>query len=206
MAFPVLRKAAPKAGPMRVCIAGEDVLRRKSKRVRAITGEVRDLAARMIVTMLENETRGVGLAAPQVGVNVRLIALATQDDPFDLPPDASPGERALGPRMPVALVNPEIVSESDACSTCSEGCLSIPGVNGDVIRPASVVVRAALLDGETVELECGGLLGRCIQHEIDHLDGVLFTDRLDAEGKTRVSAQLKVLAKQARQQTRRERR
>jgi peptide deformylase len=191
---------------MRVCIAGEDVLRRRSKPVRAITDEVRDLAERMIVTMFEGETRGVGLAAPQVGVNVRLITVATQDDPFDLPPDASPGERVLGPRMPIALVNPEIVSASDVYSACSEGCLSIPGVNGDVVRPDSVVVRATLLDGEAIELDCGGLLGRCIQHEIDHLDGVLFTDRLDDEGKRRVSGQLKVLAKQARQQRKRERR
>ena len=121
---------------------------------------------------------GVGLAAPQVGVGLRLITVATHDPANPMSPNASPGELLLGPRMPLALVNPEILGSSERLETVIEGCLSVPEVSGAVERPAAVILRAWTLDGEKIEVECGGLLARCLQHEIDHLDGVLFIDRI----------------------------
>lgn len=171
---------------MRVVCNGHPALRMKSLPVMAITDEIRELAQRMIVTMKENEIPGVGLAAPQVGVNKRMIVIDTRpvgrkEKRAEKQKQLSPGEMMLNPLMPLALVNPEILSSSAETETCGEGCLSLPGVEGEVTRPAKVLLRAKLLDGKEVMLECGGLLARCLQHEIDHLDGVLFYDRIPKE-------------------------
>jgi len=185
------------AEPLGVRTYGDPVLRRKASPVGEITQEVRDLAERMIVTMYENEIRGVGLAAPQVGVSIRLITLATHDEGDTIPPNASPGERMLGPRMPIALVNPEIIKSSSVTEEAVEGCLSIPEVQGGVCRPASVVVKALTLSGGEIEVECGGLLGRCLQHEIDHLDGILFVDRWRDEDAAACAEQLRSMEARA---------
>jgi peptide deformylase len=183
---------------MRVLTCGHPALRRRSEPVRAVTPEVRELASRMVVTMFENEVVGVGLAAPQVGTNLRLIALATHDPAKPVPPEASPGELLLGPRMPLVLVNPEILWFSAETATREEGCLSVPEVSGVVERPARIILRAGTLDGETIQLECGGLLARCVQHEIDHLDGILFIDRLRDEDRVALAPQIEALARRAR--------
>jgi peptide deformylase len=158
---------------------GDPVLRKKAKPVVTVTPELCAFAEAMVDTMYAS--RGVGLAAPQVGKSLRLIVLDTAPPKGELPPDASPGEILLTPRMPLALVNPEVIVASKEKEFASEGCLSVPKIFADVERPAVVVLRASLLDGEKIEVECGGLLGRCIQHEIDHLDGVLFPDRLSKD-------------------------
>ena len=185
---------------MRVLTCGHPALRRRSEAVSAVTPELRELAGRMVVTVFENETAGVGLAAPQVGVNTRLIVLATHDP--EEPPGltASAGELLLGPRMPLALINPEVIWFSPETESRDEGCLSLPEVNGPVERPARVVLRASTLDGEVIQVECAGLLGRCIQHEIDHLDGILFVDRLRDEDRAVVAPQLAALERRARRQ------
>jgi len=172
---------------MRVVICGHPALRKPSLPIAEVTPEIRCLAERMTITMFENEVTGVGLAAPQVGVNIRLITLSTQDSSAPLPPAASPGERMWVPRMPLTLVNPEVLRASTPECSAVEGCLSIPEISGEVIRPETVVVRARTLEGELVEAECGGLLGRCIQHEIDHLNGILFIDRLSDEEKKQIA-------------------
>ena len=185
---------------MRVLACGHPALRRRSEPVGEVTPELRELAARMIVTVFENETSGVGLAAPQVGVNTRLIVLATHDPAEPPPVTASAGELLLGPRMPLALINPEVVWFSAETETRDEGCLSVPEVNGQVERPARVVLRASTLDGELIQVECAGLLGRCIQHEIDHLDGILFIDRLRDEERAAVAPLVEALERRARRQ------
>ena len=114
----------------------------------------------------------------------------------ELPPDATPGEILLAPRMPLALVNPAVAEASRETEVASEGCLSVPKIFGDVERPARVLLRATLLDGEKIEVECGGLLGRCIQHEIDHLDGVLFPDRVAKDELAVIADAVELLAKQ----------
>jgi len=184
-------------GRLRLLVCGHPTLRRRAEPVTAVTPEIRELAERMIRTMLENDVVGVGLAAPQVGRSLRLIVLGTHDPERPLPPTASPGEMLLGPRMPLALVNPEVVWFSPETEAVSEGCLSVPEVAGPVERPKRVILRAATLDGETLQVECGGLLARCIQHEIDHLDGILFIDRLRDEDRARVAPQLSLLERRA---------
>jgi len=195
-----LSKAAAvvKPAPLELRLYGDPGLRRESEPIREVTDAIRELAARMIVTMQGEETRGIGLAAPQVGVNIRLITVATVSDPFQLPPNPSPGQVLLCPRMPVALVNPEIVWCSKEAMICSEGCLSIPEVFEEVTRPVSVMFRATTLDGELLAAECGGLLARCLLHEIDHLDGVLFVDRIADAAARAAAPALRSLEKETR--------
>ena len=157
-----------------VMTLGAAVLRQKAQAIPAVTAEIRGLAAEMTRAMHAYD--GIGIAAPQVGVSKRLVV-------FDIPmpeegKELSPGEAALLPLMPLAVVNPEIVASSSTLSEYDEGCLSVPGIFAPVVRPERVVLRASLLDGSVIQYECGGLLGRCVQHELDHLEGVLFPDRV----------------------------
>ena len=157
-----------------VMTLGAAVLRKKAQAIPAITDEVRELAAEMTRAMHKYD--GIGIAAPQVGISKRLVV-------FDIPApeegkELSPGEAALLPLMPLAVVNPEIIASSSTLSEYDEGCLSVPRIFATVVRPERVVLRAELLDGSVIEYECGGLLGRCVQHELDHLEGVLFPDRV----------------------------
>lgn len=157
-----------------VYTAGAAVLKEIARPVVAVDSEIRQLADEMIKAM--HFFDGIGLAAPQYGKSLRLVV-------FDVPKQNStgtPGEEYLLPRMPLAVINPEIVARSAQTAEREEGCLSVPGIYAPVVRPVSVVFRAQTLDGEFFELECGGLLGRCIQHELDHLDGFLFTDKVSA--------------------------
>ena len=168
---------------------GAPVLRKNAAPVAVIDDNVRQLAFDMFEAM--RYFNGIGLAAPQYGVSQRLVVI-------DVPPDnstGSPGEQLLLPKMPMALVNPEIIMSSRESACREEGCLSVPGVYAPVCRPERVVLRAQLLDGEFVEIECGGLLGRCIQHELDHLDGKLFTDRLTPEVSRSVRGDLERLTR-----------
>lgn len=124
---------------------------------------VRALAPRMLATMYK--APGIGLAAPQVGELLRLVVIDLQRD--DKP-------------EPFVMVNPEIVAQSEELATREEGCLSLPGQYADVVRPARIKVRWHDLDGAKREMEAEGLMGACVQHEIDHLNGVLFVDYLSA--------------------------
>jgi peptide deformylase len=124
---------------------------------------VRELAPRMLATMYK--APGIGLAAPQVGVLLRMAVVDIQkDDQQD----------------PMVLINPEIVAESNELATREEGCLSLPNQYADVTRPARIKVRWLALDGSKQEMEADDLLATCIQHELDHLDGVLFVDHISA--------------------------
>ena len=123
--------------------------------------QIRDLVPRMFATMYK--APGIGLAAPQVGVGLRLFVI-------DLMPDDKP--------EPVVLINPEIMAASEELATREEGCLSLPGQYADVTRPARVKLRYYDLAGAKRDIEGDGLLAACLQHELDHLDGVLFVDHI----------------------------
>ena len=139
-------------------------LRAKAKPVGpADADRVRDLSAKMLATMYA--APGIGLAAPQIGELLRLVVIDLQKDEA---------------KAPIVLVNPEIVAESDETATREEGCLSLPGQYADVTRPARVKVRYLDLSGARREIKGEGLLSACLQHEVDHLDGVLFVDYLSA--------------------------
>lgn len=138
-------------------------LRTVSQTVETIDEEIKTLASDMLDTMYE--APGVGLAAIQVGVPKRLITI-----------DVTKSEET--PADPIVLINPEIIWKSEETSTYKEGCLSIPDHYEEVDRPSRVKVRYQDLTGEIKEIEAEGLLAVCLQHEIDHLDGVLFIDHL----------------------------
>jgi peptide deformylase len=138
-------------------------LRTKAKPVQPGDPRIPALAERMLATMYK--APGIGLAAPQVGELIRLVVA-------DIRPDET--------RDPMILVNPEIVAASRETATREEGCLSLPNQFADVTRPARVKVRWTDLSGARKELEAEGLLAACLQHELDHLDGVLFVDHISA--------------------------
>jgi peptide deformylase len=139
-----------------VRVLGDPILRRETTIVESVPDDLRALVADMFTTMYAAE--GIGLAAPQVGRLERVCVIDVEGAKY-------------------TLVNPEIVEQSGS-SRAEEGCLSIPEIYGEVERPERIVVRARDLDGASIELEAGALLGRCIQHEVDHLHGKLFIDYL----------------------------
>jgi len=143
-----------------VRLFGDPVLRQKASAVTAMTPELRSLIADMFDTMYAEE--GVGLAAPQVGVGHRVIVVDPRDDAI----------------RPFALVNPDIVEASEETERDEEGCLSLPGLKDMVERPSRVVVTGWNADGEPRRIDADGLLARVLQHEVDHLDGILFIDRV----------------------------
>jgi peptide deformylase len=165
----------------KVRVYGDAFLAKKAEAVKIVDDKTLKFAEVLTNTMIEFD--GVGLAATQVGVGLRIIALGVP-----LPKDengnlkiSSPGEAILLNRMPLVLVNPEIVSFGPDSSVRDEGCLSVPEIYAPVIRPSTLVFQAQILGAESFTLECGGLLARAIQHEIDHLDGILFVNRLTEE-------------------------
>ena len=165
---------------------GSEILYAKSLPVTEVTPYHRVLARLMldVVTAMD----GLGIAAPQVGKNIRMITL-NLTDPHRERPD-SPGELLLVPKLPATFINPEIIEYSAETVTADEGCLSVPDLFAPVTRPARIVFRGTVLDGETVEYECAGMLARLIQHEIDHLNGICFVDRLTAEVKKQFAKEL----------------
>lgn len=171
---------------------GHPVLRAKAEPVAQMDETLRRLADEMLETMYAHD--GCGLAANQVGIARRLIVIDTREArkrPSILRIGGK--SRPVHKHMPMVLVNPEL--EFGAVrETGSEACLSIPGVHGDVERSAVVRVRATDLEGNPVEFEAEGLLSRALQHEVDHLDGILFIDRLDPAERKRVADELHQLA------------
>lgn len=181
---------------------GDPVLREVSESVETMTPELQELALSMIETMKDES--GIGLAAPQIGVNIRMIAIGVHIyDDMPLPPNASPGEHMLRPLQPLVMINPVIKGFSEELSVLDEGCLSIPGLDAEVLRPAEieiegtvVVERGDQLVNKNVRFVCSNLLSTCFQHEIDHLDGILYVDRASDEDKKRLSKSLKKMEKQ----------
>jgi peptide deformylase len=141
---------------------GDAVLRTPARRIGKVDDAVRELARDMLVSMYA--ARGIGLAAPQIGVHQQLLVIDLElEDP------ASP---------PLVLINPEITAVGGSICTYEEGCLSIPGVYLDVVRPSVVEVSFRDAMGRPKRMKADGLMARCIQHELDHLNGVLFVDRV----------------------------
>lgn len=151
--------------PLTIRTLGNQDLRQSAKRISKVDEAVRELARDMLRSMYSSA--GIGLAAPQVGVHKQLLVI-------DLDPD-----NAAAP--PMVLINPEIRSFGSAIETYEEGCLSIPGVYLNVVRPSVVEVTYRDELGRPQRIKADGLLSRCIQHEMDHLNGVLFVDRVTDE-------------------------
>jgi len=173
---------------------GDPILRAKGKRIEEIDDRIRELAANMIETM--HAAHGVGLAAQQIGEALKLTVLdisAVEDRPSTLKLDG----REIDPKtaMPLVLINPEIELRGET-EVGIEGCLSFPEITGDIERAQSVTVRAQTLEGETIQIEASGFLARAIQHEGDHLNGILFIDRMRSAAKAALSSRLRRLQKE----------
>jgi peptide deformylase len=147
-------------------------LRQRSVELEEVDESVNELVADMFAAM--EEERGIGLAAPQIGVAKRVVVVSLEEKNFSR----------------LALINPVIVHLSDGTDVMEEGCLSVPGVNADVERPLEAVVRGNTKNGRMVEISAKGLLARVLQHEIDHLDGILFIDRLKPRERKGVEKEL----------------
>lgn len=147
-----------------VRILPDPVLRQKSKRVRNIDGSIKKLIANMLETM--HAAPGVGLAAPQVGIPLRVIAIG------------------LPEQEDIALINPQIVRRRGE-RVVNEGCLSVPGYIGELKRAESVTVKGRDRNGKEIRVKANGLLAQALEHEIDHLNGVLYIDHLESTDKLR---------------------
>lgn len=170
---------------------GQPVLRAKGARIEKITPEIKALIADMFETMYA--AAGVGLAAQQVGRALQLTVIdvrGVKDRPSTLQLDGKPAD-PLG-YMPVVLINPEIRPFGDA-ATGPEGCLSFPEIYSDITRPESVEVKALNAEGQPIQFIAGGLLSRAVQHETDHLNGLLFIDRMTSASKAELKPELEAL-------------
>ncbi len=162
---------------LEVIVYPNPILRKVSAPVEAVDDELKRFAEKMIETMYAQD--GVGLAAPQVGRNIRLFVIDVSRDPEN--------------RHPEVLINPRFLSRGKEKETVEEGCLSVPDITANVTRPTAVKVEATNLAGETVVYEGDCLLARALQHEYDHLDGILFIDKVSMATKLSLKGELKVL-------------
>jgi peptide deformylase len=173
---------------------GDPVLRAKGSRIEEIDDRIHELAQNMIETM--HAANGVGLAAQQVGEPVQLTVLdvsQVEDRPTQMKLDG----KEVDPKtmMPLVLINPHVELGAET-EMGTEGCLSFPEISGEIGRAKSIKVRARNLAGESIEIETTGFLARAIQHEVDHLNGILFIDRMTSAAKTSLSSKLKRLQKE----------
>ena len=159
------------AAPYEIRIFGDPVLKQRADEVTDVDGRLARLVEDMLQTMYD--APGVGLAAPQVGVRKRLFV-------YDLHDGSGPG----------VVINP-VITESDGEWVYDEGCLSVPGLHWEIVRPKTIHLTGYDLDGNEVSFEADELLGRLFQHELDHLDGVLLVDRLDDDRRAEVLRQLR---------------
>ncbi len=173
---------------------GDPILRAKGKRIEKIDERIRQLTQDMIETM--RAANGVGLAAQQVGEALQLTVLDVSQVE-DRPSTMKLNGKGVDPKtaMPLVLINPEIKLAGET-ELATEACLSFPEITGGIERAKLVIARAQTLDGSEIEIEASGLLGRAVQHEVDHLNGILFIDRMNSAAKAGLSSRLKRMQKE----------
>jgi peptide deformylase len=167
---------------------GHPTLRKKGERIEKVTLEIKKLIADMFETMHANH--GIGLAAQQVGHALQLTVIdvrEVKERPSTLELDGKPAD--VNEFMPLVLINPELKPDGEPVAG-GEGCLSFPEIFAEITRPESVAVKALDKKGKPVEFRCGGLLARAIQHEADHLNGILFIDRMSKKTKEELRPEL----------------
>jgi peptide deformylase len=179
---------------LRILQYGSPVLRAKGRRIEQIDDQVRQLAADMIETM--RASNGVGLAAQQIGEALQLTVVdvsKVEDRPSTLRLNGKDVDPIAA--SPLVLINPEITLGTDM-SLGVEGCLSFPEITGDIERAETIKARAQTLDGSTIDIEATGLFARALQHEVDHLNGILFIDRMSSAAKAALASRLKKMQKE----------
>jgi peptide deformylase len=173
---------------LKVVKYGNPVLRKKGARIETISPVIKQLTADMFETMYAS--RGIGLAAQQIGEALQLTVIDVReavDRPSTLELDGKPAD--ANEFMPLVLINPEVKPVGEPAKG-PEGCLSFPEIYADISRPETVDVTALDKDGKRIRFRCGGLLARAVQHETDHLHGILFIDRMTTEAKAELQTQL----------------
>jgi len=175
---------------------GDPILRTKGKPIDKIDPRIRELAQNMVETM--HAANGVGLAAQQIGEALQLTVLDVSEVE-DRPSTMKLNGESIDPKiaMPLVLINPQIDLGAET-EKGTEGCLSFPEITGEIVRAKLITVRAQNLDGEPIEIETTGFLARAVQHEVDHLNGILFIDRMSTAAKIGLSSKLKRLQKETR--------
>jgi peptide deformylase len=186
---------------LRILQYGSPILRAKGTRIEVIDDQIRQLADDMIDTM--RAANGVGLAAQQIGHALQLTVVDVSKVE-DRPSTLKINGQEVDPKIasPLVLVNPEIVLSAET-ELGLEGCLSFPEITGDIDRAQKVDARAQTLDGSVIELEASGLLARALQHEVDHLNGILFIDRMNSAAKAALASRLKRMQKETEKELRR---
>lgn len=183
--------------PLKIVHYNDPGLRRKGARIAAFDAALRQLADEMIATM--HDAHGIGLAAQQVGRALQLcvVDLREVDSEFDWQLDGSRPPLELF--MPLTLVNPVLTAVPEPTTVYEEGCLSFPEIRGDVERPDEITVAFQDVAGLPHTLRCNGLMARCIQHEVDHLNGILFIERMAKDVLATLDPALKALRKRTRE-------
>ena len=173
---------------------GNPILHKKGKVVTEFSDTISALYQDMLDTMYKEE--GIGLAAQQVGLAIQFCVIDVPSHP-EYPITSILDDQSLSPQllMPMCLINPKIQFLPSDEYYYEEGCLSFPEIKGDVARPELISVQYQDLDGNPHKLECDGLLGRCIQHEVDHLNGILFTDRMEKDVFSEIKKDIQTLKK-----------
>jgi peptide deformylase len=183
--------------PLKIVRFNEPILRKKGAKVTVFDAALGRLAADMVETM--HAAEGIGLAAQQIGQAIQLcvVDLRPSEAEFDWEYDGA--RPPLEIFMPLTLVNPEVTLVPEPTTVYEEGCLSFPEIRGDVIRPDEITVKFQDTAGHAHILRCNGLLSRCVQHEVDHLNGVLYIDRMEKDVVAAIEPELKALKKQTRE-------
>ena len=177
---------------LRITQYGEHILRQKGSPITSFDDKLTDLANQMLDAM--EQADGIGLAAQQIGQAIQFCVVDVPDHP-EYPMTCILDDKPLSPSllMPIALANPEITPLPSNEYYYEEGCLSFPQIRGEVARPERICVNYHDLDGNQHRLECDGLLARCIQHEVDHLNGILFIDRMEKKTVSEIRQEIREL-------------
>jgi len=184
---------------LRIVQYNDSILSKKGEKIAVFDAALRELAAEMIATM--HAAGGIGLAAQQIGRALQLCVVDLRKAEIDFAWELDGVALPLDLFMPLTLANPQVTVTADTPKAISEeGCLSFPGIRGDVSRPEEIAVRFQDEFGIPHVLRCDGLLARCVQHEFDHLQGILFISRMDKQVRAEINDAVKALAKATREE------
>ena len=173
------------------------ILRKKGAAITRFDDPLRKLAAAMVETM--HAARGIGLAAQQIGEALQLCVVDLRETESEFDWELDGAHTPLDLFMPLVIVNPSVTAVPEPTTVYEEGCLSFPGIHGDVVRPDEITLKFHDGHGTPHTLHCNGLLARCIQHEADHLNGILFIERMDKATLERIDPEIKALKKATRE-------
>jgi peptide deformylase len=175
---------------------GDPILHKKGKNVSSFDSSLASLGKDMIETM--HHAEGIGLAAQQIGKELQFCVVDLREAEAEFTYTYDGGCPPMDLFMPLVIVNPEVTTIPEPQTIYEEGCLSFPKITGKIVRPDAIHVNFQDIDGNSHQMACNGLLARCILHEIDHLNGVLFIDRMKKEERTAIESDIKQLRKRTR--------